>query len=279
MDNDSQVPQNVEILFQNLSIKDDDSLLPSPKRAEIITIDFLKLRENRQFENNRHVYESILHHDMKEFEKHTNKKEVDKILTELDISLETLLQECIQHKILNHILSGRISKNSTRQGSLDEKIQLETCNHTSQKYGIIIEKLSVDKYRGTIDGEILEKSDKFDKRLKSFDGIVYGKMKGWIFAKVVFGSGGHQDNVFKEAEVLIDWYTKRKNDVSANLLLPFGGAKEDDETLIILIDGDNHHKVKKLKEKYKEQNQILIVNHIEFQEHIIENYPFISDNI
>ncbi len=264
MDNDSQVPQNVEILFQNLSIKDDDSLLPSPKRAEIITIDFLKLRENRQFENNRHVYESILHHDMKEFEKHTNKKEVDKILTELDISLETLLQECIQHKILNHILSGRISKNSTRQGSLDEKIQLETCNHTSQKYGIIIEKLSVDKYRGTIDGEILEKSDKFDKRLKSFDGIVYGKMKGWIFAKVVFGSGGHQDNVFKEAEVLIDWYTKRKN---------------DDETLIILIDGDNHHKVKKLKEKYKEQNQILIVNHIEFQEHIIENYPFISDNI
>jgi hypothetical protein len=252
-----------ENLFQNLSIEDHSK---EESKSTITHIDFLQLRENRQFENNHKVYESIINHDIKEFEKYSNKKEVDKILIELDISLDSLLQECIQNKILNKILSGRISKNSTRQGSIDEKIQLETCHNTSQKYGIMIEKLSVDKYRGTTDGEILEKSVHFDKRLKSFDGRVSGKMEGWLFAKVVFGTGGHQDNVFKEVEVLINWCIhvyKRKNH----------------EIFIILIDGDNHIKVKKIQEKYKEYDLFLIVNHIQFQEYIVLNYPFISDSI
>jgi hypothetical protein len=77
----------LENLLKNLSIED------HPKEEAIIThIDFQKMRENRQFENNRKVYESIFNHDLKEFEKHTNKKEVDKILIELNISLESLLQ-------------------------------------------------------------------------------------------------------------------------------------------------------------------------------------------
>ena len=37
----------------------------------------------------------------------------------------------------------------------------------------------------------LEKKDS----LKSFDAKLSGLVKGWVFAKVAFGKGGHQDNV------------------------------------------------------------------------------------
>lgn len=34
--------------------------------------------------------------------------------------------------------------------------------------------------------------------LKSFDVKINGKIAGWVFAKIVIGNGGHQDNVFEE---------------------------------------------------------------------------------
>jgi len=54
---------------------------------------------------------------------------------------------------------------------------------------IIIKKLNVNDYRPTKDGNIISlhemknKDIKKDMCLKSFDGIIEGKIKGWIFCK------------------------------------------------------------------------------------------------
>ena len=77
-----------------------------------------------------------------------------------------------------------------------------------------------------------------DECLKSFDGKISGKLFGWLFAKVVFGSGGHQDNVFEEADNLCCWVKKFHRD-SENLF-------------VILIDTDLEDKFNKLKSKYHE---------------------------
>ena len=82
-----------------------------------------------------------------------------------------------------------------------------------------------------------------------------GKMNGWIFAKVCMGSGGHQDNVFHEAVQYCDWVKEY-------------GKK--DEIYVALIDTDLDW-FATIKETYKRQENILIVDHIEFQEWMI-NY-------
>ena len=70
-----------------------------------------------------------------------------------------------------------------------------------------------------------------------------------MFAKIVYGNGGHQDNVFEEANNLCEWIIKfHKN---TDLLIKFN----------------------KLKENYKEINNIIISNHFDFQNYIISNYP------
>ena len=69
-----------------------------------------------------------------------------------------MLEECRQKELLNKILSGRISKNSSRQGTKDENLQLFTCNILSNKLGIKIENLSVNEYRPDCQGNIVYNS-------------------------------------------------------------------------------------------------------------------------
>jgi hypothetical protein len=65
-------------------------------------------------------------------------------------------------------------------------------------------------------------------------------INGWIFAKVVIGKGGHQDNVYEETNNLCEWilqYNKIHN-------------KGIDEIFIILIDTDLIEKLNELKKIY-----------------------------
>ena len=160
-------------------------------------------------------------------------------------------------------MAGRIAINASRQGIKDEVIQIETINITTSKIGINIIKLSPNLYRPTKLGEILVNTE-IKKRninlsdcLKSFDAKITGKISGWIFAKIVIGSGGHQDNVFEEASTLCEWIIKfsDKNDI-----------------YIILIDTDLLHKFDRLKEKYSNIDNLIIGNHIEIQQYFIVNY-------
>ena len=90
--------------------------------------------------------------------------------------------------------------------------------------------------------------------LESFDAKISGLVKGWVFVKVAFGEGGHQDNVFSEAHDFVEWADK------------YG---KDDQLYIVLVDTDLNHKFKELKQKPTKPNTI-VCNHVEFQRFIFD---------
>lgn len=65
---------------------------------------------------------------------------------------------------------------------------------------------------------------------------------------------GHQDNVFHELETFGEICEKYGN---------------KDELYVILIDTDLMNRLENLKNKFAESENILVVNHVEFQEYII----------
>ena len=221
-------------------------------------IDFLNTRSERQKINNLLAYNSIVKSVLTK--KTINVEELNRVLNELQISKTELLNKCINDEITGKILAGRIAKKSSRQGTKDEELQILVCYITAIKYNIQIEKLSAQEFRPTKNGEILSdkelKIKKISKNdcLKSFDAKISGNINGWLFAKVVFGSGGHQDNVFEEAHILCEWIIK---------------YSKKDEYFIILIDTDKKSKVDELKIKY---DSIIIGNHIEIQQYFINMF-------
>ena len=100
--------------------------------------------------------------------------------------------------------------------------------------------------------------------LKSFDAKISGKLNGFIAAKVSFGNGGHQDNVFEEMDVLAQWWS-----VFQICQL----------NLIILIDTDLKDKFLCLRAKYEKFKNIFVFDHCEFQEFIISNYGEKVENV
>jgi hypothetical protein len=222
------------------------------------------IRFLRQIENNRLVESAIMKGDMTLFSKHTNIKEVERVIKEIGTNLDEILSKCRTEPMMTKILAGRVSKNSTRQGSKDELTQINTCDKTSEKLGIRIKNLTSTAYRPTKSGEIVSNGDmktrgiRKDECLKSFDAQISGKVNGWVFAKVVYGSGGHQDNVFEEADTLCDWVCRFKKDYA--------------ELYVILIDTDLESKFRVLKEKYTGISNLLIMDHYEFQEYLIREY-------
>lgn len=162
-------------------------------------------------------------------------------------------------------LSSRtISKNASRQCSKDETEQLRTCNITAKKCGLVINNLTAAEFRPTKDGSIVSKNEMKIKKiqkdccLKSFDGKISGKFDGFIAAKVAYGSGGHQDNVFEEMDTIAEWWKNYKS--------------ETGEILIVLIDTDLITKITRIKEKYRNVKNIMVFNHIEFQQYMISTY-------
>lgn len=223
-------------------------------------IDFKNSRIERQRYNDNLVYNAIKTNNITKLYKIINNKELDKILNELNLTLNELINLCIENDIMNKILSGRISKCASRQGNLDEIIQLSTINELTTNYNIYIEKSNVIDYIPMEDGLIIKKDcNKIDKKsLKSFDAKVSGNINGFIFAKIVYGNGGHQDNVFEEANNLCEWIIKFH--------------KNKDTTFILIIDTDLITKINKLIDKYKHISNIIISNHYDFQKFIISNY-------
>jgi len=229
-----------------------------------IEINFKDLRSNRQNNNNKIVYECLLKSDIKTLKKNINCIEYKRILEDLELIEEEFLSKCKDDILFAKLASRTISKNTSRQGSKDEIEQINTCNITSQKCGILIKNLSAIELRPTKDGHIISndemkiKNIQKDCCLKSFDAKISGRISGFISAKVAYGSGGHQDNVFEEMDTLSEWWKKYKYD--------------SEEILIILIDTDLIKKYTILKEKFKNINNLKIFNHIEFQHYIINTY-------
>ena len=114
-------------------------------------------------------------------------------------------------------------------------------------------------FRPTKDGRILTNKEyknsglKKNDCLKSFHAKLSSLVKGWVFAKVAFGKGGHQENVFSEAHDFVEWADK------------YG---EDDQLYFSLIDTDLNAKFAELKAKPTKVNTI-VCDHVEFQRFLI----------
>ena len=227
-----------------------------------IDFNFTNIRTERQKVNNLAVYQSLIQKSFNK--KFINEEELKRVLEDLELSEIQLLDKCAEDYLFAKVLSRDIAKNASRQGSKDESTQLEICNLTSSKFGIYIEDLPNFSFRPTKDGRIITKKefDLLDKNscLKSFDGRIHGLINGWIFAKVVYGLGGHQDNVFEEAHNYSEWVCN------------FG---KEDQIYVVLIDTNLDNQFNELKNKYLEQKNLLIVNHVEFQLYIIKNFNLI----
>ena len=196
-----------------------------------IIIDIYNIRNERQKINNELAMNKIKERN---FNKDINNEEYKRVLLELAKFNKTekeLLDECNENIILLIILSGRISINASRQGTKD---------------GFILNNNDIKKNKISL-----------NDCLKSFDAKLSGKINGWVFAKIVIGNGGHQDNVFDEAYILCEWIIK------------FSVIYD---IYIILIDTDLKNKFNDLKKKFNNIENLIIGNHIEIQQYFIDKY-------
>lgn len=225
---------------------------------------FKDIRKVRQINNNKIVYESLLYNDLKRLYENINKKEYERTIKDLELTEKEFLSKCKDDIFFAKLASRNFSKNSSRQGSKDEIEQIKTCNIISSKCGVYLHQLTTTELRPTKDGSIISNNEMKLKNiqkescLKSFDAKISGRINGYISAKVAYGSGGHQDNVFTEIDTIAEWWKKYKY--------------KSEELLILLIDTDLTRKIKMLKEKYKNVTNLKIFNHIEFQYYIINTY-------
>jgi len=233
-------------------------------KPKAIELDFKNIRAARQNNNNRTVYQSIKSNDKKLFNKNINTKELSRTLEDLNMSFEVFWNKCIEDEYFCKLAARNLSKCASRQGSKDETEQLRTCNLTTQLCGVNITNLSATAFRPTKNGEIVSGKDQKKRQinkdccLKSFDASMDGKITGYISAKVAYGSGGHQDNVFEEMDTIAEWWSKYKFNT--------------EEYLVILIDTDLHKKFDRMKEKYSKVANIMVCNHYDFQNYIITTY-------
>jgi hypothetical protein len=234
-----------------------------------IKLNFKNIRIIRQKHNILLVFNSIKDNEQSEFYNNINRNELARTLEELDLRIDTFWEKCRKDYLFAKISSCHLAKRASRQGSKDEDVQIRTCNFITKLCGVYITNLTTTCFRPTKDGHIVSKQDMkqnsitIDQCLKSFDAKVSGKIEGWISAKVAFGSGGHQDNVFEEMDGLAFWWSKYKNGSS--------------QYLIILLDTDLVDKNTCIKNKYNTVENIKIFNHVEFQDYVIST--FYEDNM
>lgn len=228
-------------------------------------IDFETIRVQRQDTNDDQMFDDIMN---KKYKYILTKRETQ-LIREVrthnrhcneELTLESFLLKCSQEPSLASSVARNISKCASRQGTRDEKEQISVCSNIASQCGIQITQLSPDDERPLEDGTLWKKGDvksKQNKKYKSYDATIEGKLSGKLSAKVCVGTGGHQDNVVSENKDLIEWYKKHGN---ANAVL------------VILFDASHQKYIDELKEQANGYPNIIVMDHHEFQEYLIQNY-------
>jgi hypothetical protein len=223
--------------------------------------DLSKIRTTRQFKTNRNLAETIAHsehitdHDLRKL---INFKSLDRLAELLETDRNSIYEKCKADYEYALTVAHGTAILASRQGSKDESYVLDEINRVSSGYGIYVQSLNNQDLRPTKDGRLLNKEE-FKKSgldklecLKSLDGAINGEVEGYVFAKICFGEGGHQDNVFHEAAHFADWAHQ------------YG---EDGKVYVILIDTDLIDKFNRLKSNY-DSNTVWVVDHVEFQKRL-----------
>jgi len=221
-------------------------------------VNVFDLRNERQSYNNMLVAKELFENapSYKELEKIANIKAVDRVLDTLEMDYDEFLTECAKSLIYSKTVAVAIAKNATRQGKADETFVIEGISDSMKKYNYTIRSCSVNELLPCKNGEMLSRVEFTRRRLnkdvdalKSVDGVFSGPKNGYIFAKIVIGDGGHQDNVLHEINQYIDWAKQ------------YG---EKDKIYVMLIDGKEFDVLKS-----KQEDNIWVVNMVQFQERLI----------
>ena len=221
--------------------------------------DLSNIRTTRQFKTNRDLAETICHSNEifdRDLKRLINFKSLDRLAELLGNDRDYIYEKCKADYEYALTVAHGTAILASRQGSKDESYVLDEINRVSRGYGIYVQSLNNQDLRPTKDGRLLNKEE-FKKSgldklecLKSIDGVINGKVEGYIFAKICFGEGGHQDNVFHEAAHFADWAEQ------------YG---EEGKVYVILIDTDLTNKFDRLKFNY-DSDTIWVVDHVEFQQ-------------
>ena len=222
----------------------------------IIKLDIRKIRLNRQNENNLMVFNQLSNLNLKELTK-VNKNELKLVLDELHWDLKTLYEKCLKDLEFRRVVAGRIAIRASRQGVLDELFILNNINSFTKYFGVFISKpkTPIIIYNDKIVIKTNEKS-----LYRSMDGVISGKLNGYIFCKVILGMGSTQTNSWNEAFQTKDWAISCKYN----------------EILIFLIETDNLIKFNELKVSVVLYNNLLVFSHVDFQEWVLFNYKEIG---
>ena len=124
-------------------------------RVEPIQIDCKDLRVERQKESNNTMLKLLQSGDITLVKRYCNINEFGRLLEDLDIDEQKLINKCADDLLFAKVVSRQISKMASRQGTKDEAFILQKCNETTSKVGIYVEYLSTVAYRPTKDGRIL----------------------------------------------------------------------------------------------------------------------------
>lgn len=240
--------------------------MKSDPEIKAVEIDCKNLRVIRQRGNNAIVVEALTATDLRtattvaKLKKIANYNEIERILDELEWSIEEFLAKCIADRPFAIVSAGRAAKCASRQGAKDEAYIIGVCATSVKRVGVVIRSLSNTELRPTKDGRILKEyafrklNLKKSDCLKSLDAEITGAVRGYIFAKVVFGGGGHQDNVFAEAHQFGKWAVE------------YGNV---DHLYVLLIDTDLKKQFDELREAFVEHEHILVAGHVEFQTYLL----------
>jgi hypothetical protein len=216
------------------------------------------LRSERQKYNNLIISEELNKNSpsYSELVKIANDKAIDRLLDELEFDYDDLLTECANSIVFSKTVAIAIAKNASRQGKKDESFIIDGIANEMKKYSYNIRSCGVNEFRPCKNGKIMTKKEfsqenlnKDIDALKSVDGVFDGPKSGYIFAKIVIGAGGHQDNVLHEMNQYIEWAKA------------FG---QKDKIYVMLIDGEEFATLKE-----KQTDNIWVVNHVEFQERLL----------
>ena len=176
-----------------------------------ITRQVVQQRNERQVNNNKLAYDSIKQNPNITDNKNINKKALDRLLNHLDYdNLGNVIKDKNNYEeIIIKLASLYIAKNASRQGSIDEDLQLQSINTLQEYY---IEIIKDGRQKPVKDGGIRKSGKKQTDELKSIDFVIkYNKEEiGYIMAKVTLGKGGHQDNVLDEITQFCDWSIQHK---------------------------------------------------------------------
>lgn len=221
-------------------------------------VNLSKIRPTRQLKTNRNLAEVICHTESfvdKDLKPFINFKSLDRLAELIGVSRTYLYQKSRDDYEFALALAHGCAIAAARQGAKDEYFVLNEINNFTKSFGVYVQPLGNKDLRPVKDGRILNakefENSKLSKLdcLKSIDAVINGKYNGYVFAKIVFGSGGAQDNVFQEAAQFADWAHE------------FG---EEDKIYVLLIDTDLQDKYNELKDRYNRGN-VWVCDHVDFQ--------------